>query len=71
MTERRITIGDVRASRHCVKGAREWFERHGLDFKDFVRNGIPESTFVGTGCSLAARVVAEKNKREGRNRGAE
>ena len=26
---------------YCVPGTRAFFEKHGLDFRDFMRNGIP------------------------------
>jgi len=59
-----ITINDIRAAGHCVRGAREWFDRHGLDFRDFVKNGIDEQRFLASGDALAARVVEMKRERE-------
>lgn len=53
----RITINDVRRAGHCVKGAREWFERHDLDFVEFLRNGIDETEFLASGDALAIHVV--------------
>ena len=61
--ELRITINDIRDAGHCVRGARDWFEAHGLDFKAFLREGIDEETFVGTGDALALMVVEEKHRR--------
>lgn len=58
----RITISDVRRAGHCVSGARDWFERHGLDFRDFVKNGISEDDFLASGDALAAAVVEHKRK---------
>lgn len=37
----RITIDDIRKAGHCVRGIKEVCEAHGVDFKDFVRNGMP------------------------------
>ena len=42
----------------CRSGAREWFQRHGLDWRDFVQNGIPAETLEATGDGLALAVVA-------------
>jgi hypothetical protein len=35
----RLTITDVRRS-YCVRGAKSWFDGHGLDFRGFLKNGI-------------------------------
>lgn len=58
----RITIRDLRASGICVE-ARLWFQRRGLDWKDFVRNGIDAETLLATGDAQAARVVEEARGR--------
>jgi hypothetical protein len=52
-----ITIADIRATGHCVAGARRWFEAHELDFADFVANGLPASTLLATDDALAEQVV--------------
>lgn len=41
----------------CRGQSREWFRRHGLDWTDFVRNGIPASTLEATGDGLALALV--------------
>ena len=61
----RITINDVRRAGHCVRGAREWFERHDLDFRDFLKNGIAEREFLKSGDALARHVVELKRARRG------
>lgn len=58
----KITITDVRRAGHCVTGARAWFERHGLDFRDFIKSGIAEETFLASGDALAVAVVEHKRK---------
>jgi arsenate reductase-like glutaredoxin family protein len=60
----RITITDVRDAGHCVRGTREWFERHGLDFRAFLKDGISEEDFLATGDAIAGEVVKSKNRRE-------
>jgi hypothetical protein len=61
-----IRIGDIRASGHCVKGAKAWMERHGFDFKNFLRNGAKASELLETKDALAQRVVRETAKRRAR-----
>ena len=41
----------------CISRSREWFGRHGLDFRAFVRNGIPSEALEATGDGLALALV--------------
>lgn len=52
-----VTIEHVRASGLCVHGTRSWFDRHGLDFRAFLREGIDAQTLLATGDAMALRVV--------------
>lgn len=52
-----VTVTEVRRAGHCVRGAREWFEAHGLDFAKFLSQGIDEDEFLATGDALAQQVV--------------
>lgn len=61
-----IRIGDIRQAGFCVKGARTWFTRHGLDFKQFLRFGMPASELIAKGDGLAQKVVEAKRARDGR-----
>ena len=41
MSDNVITFQDVmRVPTLCVDGVKQWFSANGLDFKDFVRNGM-------------------------------
>jgi len=62
---RRVTIQDVRDAGHCVAGARRWFEAHGMDFRAFIAEGIPEDEFLERGDGLAAGVVEHKRRAAG------
>ncbi len=42
---------------YCARGTRAWFVRYGLDFRAFVRDGLPEETFLATGDGMAAALV--------------
>lgn len=41
----------------CVIGARAFCRRHGLDWRRFVRTGLPETEVLATGDAMAARAV--------------
>jgi hypothetical protein len=61
----KITIDDIRKTGHCVAGARDWFFRHDLDFRDFIRNGIEEEKFLASGDVIAAQIVQATRDRRG------
>lgn len=56
----------VRAARLCAGGARAFFQRYGLDWGRFLREGIPAEQLEATGDALAARVVAMAREEAGR-----
>lgn len=59
MTGEDITVRmeHIRQARLCSRGARAFFERHGLDWRQFLREGIPASELAATGDALALRAV--------------
>lgn len=59
-----IYIDDIRKAGHCVAGAKRWFELRGLDFRSFVRDGIPASKLLAVDDELARQVVASKLERD-------
>ncbi|MGI9502181.1 MAG: hypothetical protein ACR2RE_03890 [Geminicoccaceae bacterium] len=34
-----LTVDDCRKAGHCAIGIRRWFETHGYDFRDVLKNG--------------------------------
>lgn len=64
-----ITMDDIIKAGHCASGARRYFRAHGMDFNDFMRNGISATEFMEKGDALAVRVVARKLAREEAARG--
>ena len=60
----RVTVQDLRASRLCFQGARPWFRRHGLDWQQFLKEGLDAETLTATGDALALRVIAIAETRE-------
>lgn len=57
-----ITIDDIRKVGICAAGARRWFSANGLDFRDFMANGIPASVLDATGDAQAFRVTTAKRE---------
>ena len=64
MSEIIITIAHVRAVGLCVNGSRTWFERHGLDFRAFLRKGLDAETLLATNDAMALRVVEHARTRQ-------
>ena len=60
-----VTIADIRAAGHCVRGAKTWFAGHRLDFAKFLREGIGEEELLATNDSLAVEVIRKKRERHG------
>ncbi len=46
MTER-ITLSDCKRAGFCVKGVRKFVEAAGMDFRDFIKDGISEEQALG------------------------
>jgi hypothetical protein len=59
VTEPVITIrmSQLRKLQLCGKGSREFFQRHGLDWGDFLRNGVQSDVLEATGDAMAVQVV--------------
>lgn len=62
----RVTIDDVRRAGHCVSGARRWFEGHGMDFRRFLKDGLPVDEFLAASDNDALAVNVVTHMREGR-----
>lgn len=58
MTEKTIvTIAHIRESKLCTKGTRQFFERYGLSWTDFLENGIEAEKLAATGDPLTRKVI--------------
>lgn len=53
-----VTNEHVRMAGMCSRGARQWFAYMGLDYADFLRNGLPASRVEATNDALGLKVVA-------------
>lgn len=52
-----VRMRHIRGAKMCSRGARGFFERHGLDWSKFLEEGIPGSELEATGDALAFQVV--------------
>ena len=60
MQDEIVTITDVRRV-ICVDGARKWAKAQKIDFRAFIRHGLPASDLYGRGDdAMVERVIAAK-----------
>lgn len=63
-----VTMSHARRARiagagvQCAPGIRLWFARYGLDYRRFVREGLPADTLRDTGDPFALKAVALAEK---------
>lgn len=66
MTADRIYRRHLTELHYCARGCRLFFERHGIDWSEFLRNGVPRSEFIRTGDAMALRAVELADKESAR-----
>lgn len=54
----RIYLRHVRANRFCARGLRHLAKSRGLDYSDFLRNGIERQRAVDLGDAMVNRAIA-------------
>ena len=54
-----ITTKHLQPVGYCARGARRWFEVHGLDWSKFVFEGLPEEVIIATGDPMAIKLVEQ------------
>lgn len=52
-----VRMEHIRAARMCSGGARSFFDRHGLDWSAFLREGVDAEELLATGDEMARQVV--------------
>ena len=61
-----VSMRHVRAADLCSRGSRNWFEKYGLSWNEFLTTGISADRILATGDAFAVRVVdiarAESNR---------
>jgi hypothetical protein len=65
----RLPRGFGRRRGYCVRGARAWFERHGLDWEAFKREGIDSAALLAT-CDAFALALVEAVEAQQQDEGA-
>lgn len=53
----RVLLRDLRSERMCSRGARVFASRHGIDWNDFIQNGIDADVLTASGDVFALRAV--------------
>ena len=64
MSDVMVTMKHIRQCKMCSRGARAFFERHGLDWSEFLRVGVPVEALEQTGDAMAKQ-VADAARAEG------
>lgn len=59
-----VTMQHAKILTYCSKGMKIWAEEHGLNYINFIKNGLDESVFLEIGDTLALRVVDLARKME-------
>jgi hypothetical protein len=59
-----VTHRDLQTARYCNNGTRVFFQRHGLDWSEFVKHGLPEEVFLNTGDHMAIQLVEVTRERQ-------
>ncbi|WP_265092257.1 hypothetical protein [Acinetobacter bereziniae] len=57
-------MSDIRNAKMCARGTRAFFILHGLDFQDFLKNGIDAEKILNTKDAMAIQVVELKYGRQ-------
>lgn len=58
-----VTMRDIRAIKGCARGARYFCRQHGIDWNDFLANGIPAERLEATGDAQALRLTTYARQR--------
>lgn len=53
----KVTMKHMRKARYCFKGVKNFFEKHGFDWGDFLENGIDEEVLAQTGDYMCLRLI--------------
>lgn len=54
----KIYINDIRKQGYCVNGIKDFCKLHGINFRDFIKNGIQEEDVAGIDDAMLQRILA-------------
>lgn len=57
MSDPLVRMEHIRAAKMCSRGARDFFNRHNLDWSKFLKEGIPATELEATGDTMAITVA--------------
>lgn len=68
MTQVYLLVEDVREARrqyggYCVRGMGAWFERYGMNLREFLKNGYPVERIEATNDEFGLKAAAIARKR--------
>lgn len=52
-----VHMKHIRAVKMCSRGTRIFFQRHGMDWSKFLKEGLPVEEFEATGDAMAMQVA--------------
>jgi hypothetical protein len=60
-----VRMVHIRQAKMCSNGTRDFFNRHGLDWQEFLKEGVDAEKLRATGDAMALKVVkvAENGRR--------
>jgi arsenate reductase-like glutaredoxin family protein len=59
-----VRIRHVRQANLCASGTRAWFERHNINYPDFLKNGIDAEAILALGDHFGNVVVSKAKEEE-------
>jgi hypothetical protein len=62
--EVRVYMRHVRGYGYCMAGIRQWAAQHGIDWSDFIRNGVPASKLEDMNDAIATSVAGRARKEQ-------
>ena len=57
-----VRVEHMRAAKYCAGASRKWFASAGLDWNDFLTNGIPADKLRAAGNPLVEKVITEAER---------
>ena len=63
--ERNITVQDAAHAGYCVKGQREFMKKNGIEWRDYVRNGLPVEVARELTPGQTAQILKVRRSRDG------
>ena len=64
MTPARVTARDCARAGFCVSGMKDWLAERGVDYRAFVRDGLPGAEVEAFGDAMSDLALAQARKRE-------